>query len=143
MTLYTIYDTDGSFWCEYHYGAPPNSTTLLYTDNFLKPRYNPTTREFYEGATEQELEDARKAAVPQTATKMRFFLALYNIGITRAMVYDAINQIEDANLKEIILIKFDLSQDFDRNDEHLNLMAGVFGISQLELDNLFVAAWNN
>lgn len=138
MTLYTIYDNDGTFWCEYHYGAPPNSTTLLYTDNFLKPRYNPATREFYEAATEQELEDARKAEVPQIVSKMRFFLSLYNIGITRTMVYDAINQIEDSDLKEIILIKFDLSQEFDRNDEHLNLMAGVFGITEEQLDDLFV-----
>jgi hypothetical protein len=54
------------------------------------------------------------------------------------MVYDVINQIQDADLKEIILIKFDLSQEFDRNDEHLNLLAGQFNISQQQLDDLFI-----
>lgn len=87
---------------------------------------------------DQELEELRRSIVPQIASKMRFFLALYNIGITRTMVYDVINQIQDADLKEIILIKFDLSQEFDRSDEHLNLLAGQFNISQQQLDDLFI-----
>jgi hypothetical protein len=93
-----------------------------------------------ESATQQEIDDYRKSQVPQTASKMRFFLALYNIGITRTMVYDEINKIQDADLKEIILIKFDLSQEFDRNDEHLILLANQFNISDIELDNLFIQA---
>ena len=88
--------------------------------------------------TDEELQELQRSLVPQTASKMRFFLALYNIGITRAMVYDVINQIKDENLKEIILIKFDLSQEFDRNDEHLILMAQQFNISSRQLDDLFI-----
>jgi hypothetical protein len=91
-------------------------------------------------ATQQEIDDFKKSQVPQTASKMRFFLALYNIGINRTMVYDEINKIQDADLKEIILIKFDLSQEFDRNDEHLILLANQFNISDIELDNLFIQA---
>lgn len=88
--------------------------------------------------TNEELEELRRTSIPQTASKMRFFLALFNIGITRAMVYDVINQITDENLKEIVLIKFDLSQEFDRGDEHLNMLAGIFGITQTQLDDLFI-----
>jgi hypothetical protein len=88
--------------------------------------------------TDEELKELQRSLVPQTASKMRFFLALYNIGITRTMVYDAINQIQDADLKEIVLIKFDLSQEFDRDDEHLNMMANAFGITQQQLDELFI-----
>ena len=90
--------------------------------------------------TNEELEELRRTSIPQTASKMRFFLALFNIGITRAMVYDVINQIPDENLKEIVLIKFDLSQEFDRNDEHLNMLAEIFNITQEQLDNLFIEA---
>jgi len=92
--------------------------------------------------TDEELKELQRSLVPQTASKMRFFLALYNIGITRTMVYDAIDQIQDADLKEIVLIKFDLSQEFDRDDEHLNMMANAFGITQEELDNLFIQSNN-
>jgi hypothetical protein len=93
-----------------------------------------------ESATQQEIDDFKKSQVPHTASKMRFFLALYNIGITRNMVYEVINQITDENLKEVIFIKFDLSQEFDRNDEHLILLANQFNISDIELDNLFIQA---
>lgn len=90
--------------------------------------------------TNEELEELRKTSIPQTASKMRFFLALFNIGITRSMVYDVINQIPDENLKEVVIIKFDLSQEFDRQDEHLNMLAEIFNITQEQLDNLFVEA---
>jgi hypothetical protein len=90
--------------------------------------------------TDEELKELQKSLVPQTASKMRFFLELFNIGITRTMVYDEINKIQDADLKEIILIKFDLSQEFERNDVHLNLLAGQFNISDKQLDNLFIKA---
>ena len=138
MILYTIYDAEGCFWCEYHESAPANSTTTLYIDNFIKPRYNPVTDSFFEAATQEEIDAYNKSQVPQVASKMRFFLALFNIGITRQMVYEVINQIQDSDLKEIILIKFDLSQEFDREDEHLNMMAAQFNISQEQLDDLFI-----
>lgn len=90
--------------------------------------------------SDEELQQIYNESIPQTASKMRFFLALLNIGITRSMVYDVINQITDENLKEIVLIKFDLSQEFDRQDEHLNMLAGIFNITQEQLDNLFIEA---
>jgi len=90
--------------------------------------------------TKDELEELRRTSIPQTASKMRFFLALLNIEITRSMVYEVINQISDATLKEIVLIKFDLSQEFDRQDEHLIMLANQFEISETELDNLFIQA---
>lgn len=90
--------------------------------------------------SDEELQEIYNESIPQTASKMRFFLSLLNIGITRAMVYDVINQISDATLKEVVLIKFDLSQEFDRQDEHLIMLASQFEISEKELDNLFVEA---
>jgi hypothetical protein len=56
------------------------------------------------------------------------------------MVYDEINKIQDSKLKEVILIKFDLSQEFERNDVHLNLLARQFNISDKQLDELFIKA---
>jgi hypothetical protein len=104
---------------------------------FLKNNGTVETTDLY---SDEELEQIHKESIPQTASKMRFFLALYNIGITRTMVYEVINQIQDADLKEIILIKFDLSQEFDRSDEHLILMAQQFGITDKQLDDLFIEA---
>lgn len=105
--------------------------------NFL--RNNGTIKET-ELFSDEELQEIYNESIPQTASKMRFFLSLLNIGITRAMVYEVINQISDATLKEIVFIKFDLSQEFDRQDEHLIMLANQFEISETELDNLFVQA---
>ena len=105
--------------------------------NFL--RNNGTIQET-ELFSDEELKEIYNESIPQTASKMRFFLSLLNIGITRAMVYEVINQISDATLKEVVLIKFDLSQEFDRQDEHLIMLANQFEISETELDNLFIEA---
>jgi hypothetical protein len=91
---------------------------------------------------EQELKELRRSIIPQVASKMRFFLALFDIGITRQMVYAAINGIPDTDLREVVLIKFELSQEFDRQDEHLNMLAALFDISQTELDNLFIQCYS-
>ena len=103
--------------------------------NFLK---NDGTVESTDLFSDIELQEIYNESIPQTASKMRFFLSLLNIGITRTMVYDEINKIPDAILKEVVLIKFDLSQEFDRNDEHLILMANQFGITDKQLDDLFI-----
>ena len=119
-------------------GIEANSENIDKMTKFVKPILNKNV--IIESATEQEIADFNKSQIPQTASKMRFFLALLNIGITRSMVYDVINQITDENLKEIVLIKFDLSQEFDRNDEHLILLAGQFNINDKQLDDLFIQA---
>ena len=103
--------------------------------NFLK---NDGTVENTDLFSDIELQEIYNESIPQTASKMRFFLSLLNIGITRTMVYDEINKIPDTTLKEIVLIKFDLSQEFDRNDQHLILMANQFGITDKQLDDLFI-----
>lgn len=119
-------------------GVEANPENVDKMTKFVKPILHKNV--IIESATNQEIADFNKSQIPQTASKMRFFLALLNIGITRSMVYDVINQITDENLKEIVLIKFDLSQEFDRNDEHLILLAGQFNINDKQLDDLFIQA---
>jgi hypothetical protein len=118
---------------------PMQEDNPLY-DGYLTFLKNDGTIENTDLYSDEELREIYQESIPKTASKMRFFLALYNIGITRNMVYEVINQITDENLKEVILIKFDLSQEFDRNDEHLILLANQFNISDIELDNLFIKA---
>ena len=118
---------------------PMQEDNPLY-DGYLTFLKNDGTIENTDLYSDEELREIYQESIPKTASKMRFFLALYNIGITRIMVYDEINKIQDADLKEIILIKFDLSQEFDRNDVHLNLLAAQFNISDKQLDNLFIQA---
>jgi hypothetical protein len=92
-----------------------------------------------EGATAEQIEAHNRASVPSPISKMRFFLQLLNLGITRQMVYDLVNAIPDEKLREMVLIKLDYSQEFDRTDPHLIMMAENFGMTSEQLDQLFIA----
>lgn len=126
----------GSMPNENELGVEANAENIEKMNIYIKPFL--VNGVITESATQQEIDDFRKSQVPQTASKMRFFLSLLNVGITRTMVYDEINKIPDPTLKEVVLIKFDLSQEFDRNDQHLILMANQFGITDKQLDDLFI-----
>jgi hypothetical protein len=56
-TAYTIYDpiTFDVLFAQEFEKAPANSTTTVMIENFVKPKYDPQTDSFYEGATSQEL----------------------------------------------------------------------------------------
>jgi hypothetical protein len=126
----------GSMPNENEIGVEENAENIEKMSTYVKPFL--VNGVITESATQQEIDDFKKSQVPQTASKMRFFLSLLNVGITRTMVYDEINKIPDPKLKEVVLIKFDLSQEFDRNDQHLILMANQFGITDKQLDDLFI-----
>ena len=57
---FTIFnpDTYDALYVQEFDTAPANSTTSIMTESFVKPKYNPTTDTFYEGATPQEIYDA-------------------------------------------------------------------------------------
>lgn len=118
---------------------PMDESSALYLEyvDYLRSGGTVIDTELY---SDEELREIYLESIPKTASKMRFFLALLDMNITRFMVYDVINQIPDATLKEIVLIKFDLSQEFDRNDEHLIMLANQFNITEDQLDNLFIQA---
>lgn len=118
---------------------PMDESSALYLEyvDYLRSGGTVIDTELY---SDEELREIYLESIPKTASKMRFFLALLDMNITRSMVYDVINQIPDATLKEIVLIKFDLSQEFDRNDEHLIMLANQFNITDDQLDNLFIQA---
>lgn len=116
---------------------PMKEGNSLYEQYVLFLKNNGTVEET-DLLSDEELEQERRASIPQTVSKMRFFLSLLNVGITRQMINDAISQIEDDFLRETVSIKLELSQDFDRYDEHLNMMASNFNISQEQLDQLFI-----
>lgn len=57
---YTLFnpDTYDVLYSQEFDTAPANSTTSIMTESFVKPKYNPITDTFYEGATPQEVYEA-------------------------------------------------------------------------------------
>jgi hypothetical protein len=76
--------------------------------------------------------------VPQTISKMKLRMQLILSGIPLASIYAAIEQIPDSVQKEIVYTKWEHAVTFDRTDETLNAMAQMLGMTQKQLDTIFI-----
>jgi hypothetical protein len=76
--------------------------------------------------------------VPQEITARQAVQALILDGITEDMVDAAIAQIPDATQRSMVSAEWRRSQTFERNRPTLNALAGALGISQSQLDQLFI-----
>jgi hypothetical protein len=56
MDTYTIYDptTFDVLYAQEFETQPENSTSIVMMESFVKPKFNPQTKEYYEGATQLE-----------------------------------------------------------------------------------------
>jgi hypothetical protein len=118
---------------------------VLYVENFINPLWNGT--EWVESATSEEIIESNKPIVPENISAMRLKLQLFDLGITDQDIFDSIDSIPDNIFslpdKEKAKIKYKTSTIFDRNNEELNLVATMKGLSQEDLDNIFINGNNN
>ena len=112
---------------------------VLYNGSFLNPIWNGT--DFIEGATPEEIAEANKAKVPQTARSMNFRLVLIQNGISMQSVYDLIDSLPTPQ-SELAYQMFEYATDYDRNNAMVNALAQMTGISQEQLDDFFIQAEN-
>ena len=93
-------------------------------------------------ATDEEIYDANKPIVPQTISRMNLKIQLLLKGIEIAEIVETINTIPDSLFpevaKKIALIKFHEAVIFDRYNADLNLIATLMGLSQQDLDEIFI-----
>ena len=108
---------------------PPNN-------NFIKPKWD--NDKWIEGATEEEIEEYKKSLIPPTISQMNLRLQLIVENISIASVYDTIEQIPDATIKETIYTKWEYALIFERADQTLNQMAQMLNVSQEQLDRIFI-----
>ena len=76
--------------------------------------------------------------VPQTISKMKLRMQLILSGIPLASIYAAIEQIPNSVQKEIVYTKWEHAVTFDRTDETLNAMAQMLGITEEQLNTIFI-----
>lgn len=117
-----------------------------------QPVYNPETQTVEEGEpvqidgvwtkvwnvrdlTPEEL----KARVPQSITKRQARQELIEAGLVGA-VENAINSIEDATQKALMLSWWNDSQTYDRDNPELITMAASIGLTEEQLDAMFLSA---
>jgi len=88
--------------------------------------------------TIQIVEEVPVVVVPQTIPQMNMRLQLISSGIPIASIYAMINAIENVAQKEMVYSKWEYAVYFHRNDVTLNQMATALGLTQLQVDDLFI-----
>ncbi len=110
----------------------------LVTEFFLDAHFNFQTREFYEGATEEQIAEYKKSLVPQIITRRQFKIALSVLGKDENDILNGINQLPEPT-KTIALISYTEAGTFERNNPELIFVGKTFlQMTDDEIDNFFI-----
>jgi hypothetical protein len=118
---------------------PELSTDVLPTEQYIVNYFDRVNNIHIEGATVEELADAKKASVPETVSRRQLRLALVLSQFDLSLIDNIINQLPEPN-RSFALIAWNDAVVFERNDALLNQLAAMLGLSQEALDDLFIMA---
>jgi hypothetical protein len=105
---------------------------------FLIPYYNFETKEFYEGATPEEIAEYQQTLVPQSITRRQFKIALAILGKNEQDIIIGINQLPEPT-KTIALISYTEAGTFERNNQELIFVGKTFlQMTDAQIDNIFI-----
>ena len=118
-----------------------NVTQSIYDSEFLKPIWNGLN--WIEGATAEEIAESEKEIVPETISRMNLEIQLLLLhGIEIPNIIEAIELLPDYMFspiqKKIAIIKLKTANFFERYDADFNLVATLEGLSQENLNTIFI-----
>ena len=91
--------------------------------------------------TQQEIDDARRARVPQSCTAAQGERALFDLrSITDADVLAAIDQIPDADNRYRARSAYQRATEWRRDSETTQTLAAILALSESDMDDLFTYA---
>lgn len=110
----------------------------ILTEYFVVPYFNQETREFYEGATQEEIAEYQQSLVPQIITRRQFKIALAILGKNENDILNGINQLPEPT-KTIALISYTEAGTFERTNPELIFVGKTFlQMTDEQIDNIFV-----
>ncbi len=112
----------------------------LLTDNLVKPYFNFDTREFYEGATQQEIDEANKPIVPSEVQLWRVRTILKLLGMEQ-VVEVALNSLPEPTKTGALYI-WNYGTTVERNSQTILLLQSVLGLTDAQTDDIFIQAQN-
>ena len=136
QTQYYIYKSaDSTFVKANYYDVQPNySTTTAPTIDVSFAKWNGSIWVDYRTPAQ-----ILKAQCPDSVTRKQLKLQLTLSGFNMSTIDSAINSLPEPN-RSIALISWNDSSEFDRNNTLLQVMASMLGISDSELDQIFIDA---
>lgn len=138
MKIFSLIKTDNSFGGNFYEKDIVdgfNYSEMIYDKNFIKPIWNGT--EWIEGATPEEIAEANKPIVPESISQMKLRKQLILSGISIASIDALIQQLPQPN-RDLIYTMWEYAVVFDRANAELNAMAEMLGITQEQLDEIFI-----
>jgi len=115
-------------------------TLTPYLGGLIKEFWNGS--DWIESASEQEISLFNKIIVPDTISRMGLKIQLLLNGITIDDIIETINSIPSymfpEQQKQIAIIKFQEAAYFDRYNADLQLIATLMGLTQEDLDTMFI-----
>jgi hypothetical protein len=110
----------------------------LVTENFVSAYYNFEAKEFYEGATEEEIAEYQKNLVPQIITRRQFKIALAILGKNENDILNGISQLPEPT-RTIATISYTEAGTFERSNPELIFVGKTFlQMTDEQIDNVFV-----
>jgi hypothetical protein len=109
----------------------------LVTENFVSAFYNFETKDFYEGASEEEIAEYQKSLVPQIITRRQFKIALAVLGKNENDILNGISQLPEPT-RTIATISYTEAGTFERSNPELIFVGKMFlQMTDEQIDNVF------
>lgn len=140
LTKYLL-ETGKSFGQNYYDVIPENDTVFGYTPNlpqekFIEEYYNDQTETFYEGATQQEIEQYTIENTVSVVSRRQLKLALRLSGFDLSIIDNVIDNL--TGLEKIIAsTTWNEAITFERKDPLLLSLASAVGFSEIQMAELF------
>jgi len=110
----------------------------LVTEKFVSAFYNFGTKDFYEGATVEEISEYEKSLVPQIITRRQFKIALAVLGKNENDILNGINQLPEPT-RTIATISYTEAGTFERSNPELIFVGKTFlQMTDEQIDNVFI-----
>jgi len=138
MIVSTIIKNSDVFGGNYDSNNIPENrieVNVLYTRNYLFPKWNST--QWIEGATTEEIAEVNKTIVPDSISQMKLRKQLILSDISIASIDALIQSLPQPN-RDLIYTMWQYAVVFDRHNPELNAMAGMLGVTQQQLDEIFI-----
>lgn len=87
--------------------------------------------------TPEEIAEANKPKVPESISQMKLRKQLILSGISIASIDALIQSLPQPN-RDLIYTMWEYAVVFDRHNPELNAMAGMLGVTQQQLDEIFI-----
>jgi hypothetical protein len=112
----------------------------LPTQNFVSAYYNFESKDFFEGATVEEIAEYQRSLVPQEVQlwKIRTVISLMGLKET---IENVMNNLEEPT-KSAALNIWNYGTAIDRNSQTVLMIQSILQMTEVEVDNIFIQANN-